>query len=179
MKRNLKIFLWSGISFGTVMGARYSHLYGPAAGLKGGILSGLLFGTLMFIIMGFLHTHAVKKMVTNNSGNALRTHHVRDLDLKSPYDRAYDLCISSLSLFRRCIIQEEDRSLGRIVARTGINWKTWGDLISITIKRTDNGYTYIEISSRPNARTTIVDYGKNLENVEKIVSFLKKNIRTA
>jgi hypothetical protein len=91
----------------------------------------------------------------------------------------FDLCVASLSLFRRCIIQEENRSLGRIVARTGINWKTWGDVITISFKRTGSNCTYIQISSRPNARTTIVDYGKNLENVERIVSFLKKNIRTA
>jgi hypothetical protein len=35
------------------------------------------------------------------------------------------------------------------------------------------------VSSRPAVRTTLVDYGKNLENVERISAFLKEQSETA
>lgn len=62
------------------------------------------------------------------------------------------------------------------MARTSVNWKTWGDTISFEITGIDDESTAVKISSRPTSRTTIVGYGKNLENVKTIVSFIEETI---
>src|SRR4030042_3387264 len=99
-------------------------------------------------------------------------HHVRNVELRVPYDEAFDLCIESLNVVKRSKIQKENRSQGKIVARTGMTWRTWGDVISFAIRNPGNDGIQIEVSSRPALRWTLIDYGKNLENVELIIGFL-------
>jgi hypothetical protein len=42
------------------------------------------------------------------------------------------------------------------------------------LRKKDENITEVEIESCPTVAMTIVDYGKSLDNVEKIASFLKK-----
>jgi len=177
MNRNLKIFLAAGIPFGIFMAILFSIIYGINTGLPGGIISGLIFGFLMFIILGFLNSRAVQKIAGNRSAESMGTFYVQNIELRLPYDRAFDLCVRSLDLIRKCRIQEEDRSRGTIIAKSSVNWKTWGDTVSFDISETDNDSTAIRVSSRPTAWSTLVDYGKNLENVKTIVSFLERSNR--
>lgn len=58
MNRNLKIFLANGIPFAIFTAVMFSSLYGINVGLPGGLVSGLFFGFLMFIILEFLHSWA-------------------------------------------------------------------------------------------------------------------------
>lgn len=175
MNRNLKIFLSNSLPFGAFMGILFSYLYGLNVGLPGGLISGLIFGFLMFVILGFLHTRAVSKISGVTSRESMSTFQDRNIKLHLPFERAFDLCLASLSEIRRSRIQEEDRSCGKIIARSSVNWKTWGDTISFNIAGTGSEETDVMVSSRPTSWSTIVDYGKNLENVEKIVSFLQKS----
>jgi hypothetical protein len=177
MNRNLKIFLATGIPFGIFMAVLFSIIYGINAGLPGGLISGLIFGFLMFIILGYLHNRAVNKIAGDISYGSMGTCHAQNIELQLPYERAFDLCIRSLDLIGRCRVLEEDRSEGMIVARSSVNWKTWGDTISYDISRTDNDSTAVKVSSRPTSWSTLVDYGKNLENVKIIVSFLEQSNR--
>ena len=99
-------------------------------------------------------------------------HHVRSVELRLPYDKAFELCVESLSTIKRCTIRNEERAQGKILARAGINWKTWGEVLSFELRHRGDEGTQIEISSRPAIRVTFVDFGKNLDNVEKISGFL-------
>lgn len=175
MNRNLKIFLAGGIPVGIFAAILFSYLYGIDLGLQGGLVSGLIFGSLMFFILGFLHSHAVKKIAGDTSKESMSTCQVRNIELPLPYDRTFNLCIKSLNLISRCRVKEEERSQGKIIARSSVNWKTWGDTISFEITGISNENTAVKVSSRPTSRTTIVDFGKNLENVITIVSFLEKS----
>ena len=175
MNRNLKIFLAGGIPFGIFTAILFSYFYGINVGLSSGLISGLIFGFLMFIIFGFLHSRAVEKISGDISEESMSTCQVRNTELQLPYDRTFDLCIESLNLISKCRVQEEDRSQGKIIARSSVNWKTWGDTISFVITAISDEKTAVKVASRPTASSTIVDYGKNLENVKTIVSFLEKS----
>ncbi len=175
MHRNLKIFIASGIPFGIFTAILFSSLYGANVGLSSGLISGLIFGFIMFIILGFLHSRAVEKIAGEKTEESMGTYQERNIKLQLPYDRTFDLCIKSLSLISRCKVREEDRSQGKIIAISSINWKTWGDTISFDITRISNKDTAVKVSSRPTSWSTLVDYGKNLENVKTIVSFLGKS----
>ena len=172
MKRNIKIFLASGIPFSIFIGILNSYIYGIPAGVISGLIAGAVFGFLMFFILGFLHGRAVKKIGDGKFGDETGVDHTRSIELNLPYDCVFDLCIRSLGLITNCKVLEEDRANGIIIAKAGINWKTWSDKVSFYINGIGNNRTNVNVSSRPTARTTIVDFGKNLDNVESIVSFI-------
>ena len=56
-----------------------------------------------------------------------------------------------------------------------MTWKTFGDVISLEVSNLDDDRTKVKILSRPLVRTTLIDYGQNLENVETIVGMMKQH----
>lgn len=173
MTRNLKIFLATAFPSALCLAVVFSHFYGHRIGLISGLSSGLVIGALMVFILGFLHDRAVRKIDINALNIPEGNIHIRELKLLLPYEKAFDICIASVSSIKGCTIRAHNRNMGRIEAATGINWKTWGDTITFEIQRMDNKNTQVIITSSPSARTTLVDFGKNLENVEKITSYIR------
>jgi hypothetical protein len=176
MNKTLKIFLISAIPFAFFMGIYYTFRYDVRTGIMAGLTGGVAVGLILAIIVGVLHRRCVQKISGQYPDEKMDVNTIRDIKLKMPIDLAFDLCIESLIRINRCIVKEEDLSLGRITAKTGINWKTWGDTISFRLSRLNDDTTLVEVSSRPTARTTLVDFGKNLENVQSIISFLKGTV---
>ena len=62
------------------------------------------------------------------------------------------------------------------MARAGISISSWGEAIEFQLKEIDADQTEIQFSSRPVLRTTLIDYGKNLRNIELLEEFLNKNL---
>jgi len=173
MNRAMKIFLASALPFGTITAVLFSFTYGPRIGLIFGLASGLFSGLVLSVILGVLHIHAVKKVAPELNAEAYGISHVRNIKLQIPHDKAFDLCISSLVRIKNCRVREQDRSQGRIIAKTSVNWKTWGD--TITFELEDAGESAdVRIISKPTNKTTLVDFGKNLENIEKITSYFRE-----
>lgn len=172
MNKNLKSFLLMGIPFGICMGLLQASEHGASAGLTKGITSGIFFGGSMTLVLGFLQRRSVRNVSPGNSADAMDVHQVRKLELRLPFDQAFDLCIESLGEIKRGKVRSQERSAGKIVAKTGMTWKTWGDTITFDLRKTGDDSVQIEVSSRPALRMTMYDYGKNLENVEALVGFL-------
>lgn len=172
MNLYLKLFLAFGVPFGIGMGAAISFLVGLPVGLLSGLLTGLFGGGLFSIIMGYLHTRSVRRMPYGEHEGAMGVRHLRRVEVRLPYDRAFDLCLSSVGAVRKGGIRVKDRSLGTIEAKAGMTWKSWGEVISFNLRRIDETRTLVEVSSKPVLPTTLVDLGKNLENVEGIAGTL-------
>ena len=99
-----------------------------------------------------------------------------------PYDEAFDLCLKAVKSLK-CKVREADRNLGKIVAikptKVPLDWVFNQELITIELQKL-NSRTGIKISSQlyPYPPTEYyVDYGSNLENVERIVSLLKEETK--
>ena len=71
-------------------------------------------------------------------------------------------------------MKKKDIFKGKIVARASITLWSWGEIISFSLSQINNQETLVEVSSKPLVPPTVFDYGKNLENVEKITQFLKQ-----
>ena len=136
-----------------------------------GIIAGLLFGTLVSYLLISLHTSLSRKVVTDSVNYDFGIIQTRRIEIPLAYEDAYSLCLQSLKTINRCSIRSQSPDEGTIKARAGINWKTWGDNVLIELVKGE-GSTIVEISSRPSARSTLVDFGKNLDNVERIKRFL-------
>jgi hypothetical protein len=60
-----------------------------------------------------------------------------------------------------------------IALKSGVSWKSWGEEIKIVLKsETDPDFEY-QISSSPRLKTTIIDFGKNLQNLNRIENVIK------
>ena len=139
--------------------------------MTNGIIAGLVFGTIASYILISLHKSFSRKVVTGSFNHDFGIFQTCSIEIPLAYKDAYSLCLQSLQTISRCSIQSQSPDEGIIKARAGINWKTWGDNVLIELVKAE-GSTIIEISSRSSARSTLVDFGKNLDNVERIKRFL-------
>jgi hypothetical protein len=70
-------------------------------------------------------------------------------------------------------IRESDLAAGRISARAGVNFRSWGESIHVYVDAEDR----VDITSESRFPLTVVDWGKNRWNVERIFTRLESLIR--
>lgn len=174
----LKIFLTAGIPFGIFAGIFYSIQYGISQGILLGLFSVLFFGGFMSLILGFLNNKSLKNMPYEISEKTTGVRHIRNIELRIPYDEAFNLCIKSCDLIKGCKIRNFDLATGIIVTKTGISFKCWGEVITFDLRKINDEKTQIVVLSKPVISTTLVDFGKNIDNVEKITTFLNDHNQT-
>jgi hypothetical protein len=167
----LKLLLLSGIPFGFLISILSTKNGEISNIILNGILSGMVFGTLVSYILISLHKSLSRKVVTDSFNHDFAIHQKRRIELPISYEDAYSLCLQSLNVINRSSVTSQSINKGEIRARAGLNWKTWGDNVFIKLIKGE-GSTIVEISSMPSARSTLVDFGKNLDNVERIKRFL-------
>jgi hypothetical protein len=170
MHRYIKVPLF----FGLFQALLYLFMYWPEWHHA---VSGFVAGTLTGFLLVLIHGYSVKRVAKDVSQDSFDVHQKRTVLLHVPYEIAFDLCREALSVFISCKIKEENRAAGKVKARTGISSNTLGCIISCEIQKVGDQLTRIEVSSRPIVRAALVDYGENLENVEKINEFLCRNDR--
>lgn len=172
MGRSLIISVASGVLSGVIEGIWLAQWYGSRAGMAGGLFTGVTAGAVLFFITGILHDRAMRKSARDVSETAGGIHHIREIEIERSFDESFDVCIESINVIRRCRLKKKDRSAGMVVAKAGINWKTWGDTITIDVCSTGERTSRIRVSSKPTHVSTIVDFGRNLQNIKSILSFL-------
>lgn len=152
----LRIGLPSGAVFGLITG-----LIERSAAL--GLVQGAIFGLLMGLVLT-----ATTAARTRGRAPDLTTRSRMDVHLAQPPTEALDDIVAILARFgARNIVRGADR----VTARTGVGWFSSGERVEITV-RPDLDATIASITSRPRLRTTIADYGRNRENVERLVVLL-------
>ena len=125
----------------------------------------------VFLPIYLLHRRALRKMGIVNIPRGERNRKI--IELRCSYNEAFNLCMSALnSVEIGAKILDVDKSSGFIVAKTRPTMKSWGEVIIFNIREVDDRVR-IEVISKPQIRTQLLDYGKNYENVKKIADFLK------
>ena len=163
------------------MGTSYSLmqtlLFWFEDGLTEELFSRAITGFVTFALLGlfltFIHSQIVKRKAGGLSEDRFGIDQQSNLTFHLPYDRAFDLCCESVEILSGRI-KKADRSYGKIEATTGWTLKTFGCVVSYEIKPIGERLTEIEVTSRPKIRTTLVDYGEDLEIVERVCKFLSE-----
>lgn len=143
-----------------------------------GLLIGLLIGGLLTAVSGLVYRVFLKRMAYGETEEAIGIRQVRRVELPITPEDAFGLCIESLRLIKGCRVYEENRSAGRLVARTNVSGRSFGEIIECNIGQAEENRVVVEISSSPVFSWTWVDYGKNLENVNLVLGFLMEQIRS-
>ena len=175
MRLYLRVFIWTGGPFGILIGLFYALMTNSLKGLLLGLYAGTAFGLFMSLILVTLHYLFSAKYRTIKGIDIGSVVQQKFMELDLSFDQAYDRCLQSINAIRKCKIESEDRSDGLINAKTSSSLKCFGENIEYRIWNSKNGITRVKIMSRPRLKTTLVDYSKNLDNIEKISSFLALN----
>lgn len=160
---------------------------------KTGVISILLFGVSMFACYYFLLEQVMNalmgvmvaavafgigigvasyygdKQLRERGYDVSSTNLNQQLNVKvtaSP-EQVFERC-KRLELFKRIDVHDHDARHAKIVARTALTWKSFGETVQIIIRKINETQTRVCILSRPALKTTLLDFGKNLENVVTI-----------
>ncbi len=72
-------------------------------------------------------------------------------------------------------IIKEDKTNLIIEYKVPISFKSWGEKVKIQIFDNKDGTSIVEISSRPIFFLTLLDYGKNRQNINQVKNLLSVN----
>jgi hypothetical protein len=164
----LSIFLYSGAFFGIGMAV----VHGPEDGswFAYALWTGIPFGLLMATFAGGLHF-----IVGRRLGNGKTPHVFQTADVV--VDLEASAAVAAAESAMRCIDIRRLKTFSdvpvRIVARTHTSWKSWGERIEVVITQAGDNRALVRIQSRPLVRLTVVDYGKGVDNVNRIVTALR------
>ena len=172
-----KIFLRASILFGLFLGVFAGWVGGIWLGLVAGIGGGLYYGLVMALAVGAYHQFSIKRLKTNYEETLLGVHQVQVLIVKQAFDEAFETCVSSALVLRKCQITQQDKESGIIRVQTGATGDSFGEKIMLMVSSTDVDTCRVTISSKPLLGGVLVDGGKNVKNLRSIVDALSK--RTA
>ena len=68
-------------------------------------------------------------------------------------------------------IRKRDQPAGRLHAIFPISWRSWGETVGVDVLGVD-GDALVQIKSRSRLPTTLIDWGKNAQNVRRFLSAL-------
>lgn len=165
----MKTFLFTGLFYGIGMGIYFSFENGFLAGSVAGLLGGVLFGFVMASSLSFFHWLNTKHMkgVSDTGPRQDST-----VVIHKGMDEAFSGCLSALDELG-AKINIKDKKTGTIKATTGISWKSFGEVISIEVTEQKKKQSNVVIRSMPKLKTTIIDYGKAIDNIKKLENLLR------
>jgi hypothetical protein len=176
MNRYLMMFLKLGAIMAISMSLIYSIGYGFPAGLIAGVVGGFLFSGVMTGVIVIIHRMTAAK-VSRPGADPTAVNQMRTIVLPMSFEDAFDICESSVQAVKGLNIKATNKQQGTIIARTSVTWKSFGEDIVYSLSQTDSSETVVRLSSKPLLATTLADYGKNFDNVEKIQSYLRSGVR--
>lgn len=143
------------------------------AGLVGGIVAWLYTS-----VLGFLHRRAVAHMPFPNKDEASSPIQERRLAVTASMKQIFQVCCEVAQSLRKSRLKVVNADEGRIIAMTGITWKSFGERVTITLRACDEHVTEVLVTSTPRLAGTAQDYGRGFENVEQICSSIECKFST-
>jgi hypothetical protein len=166
------MFIIAGTTYALLLGLLTLVSTGPAFNIITVLQAGIFFGAFMSMVCVTAHLLAIVLRRYPVSAETLGVAHARQIKITMPYSDTYNACLSSIRAIRGGHIVLADRDRGYIKARIPVNLLSFGEEIQLNIHDDDDGASQVDIYGHPVIRWTLLDYGKNLENVEKICGFL-------
>lgn len=168
-KLYLKTFLLTGVTYGAVV-LGFDLIDGNGFSLWKFLIATLFFGVSMSLILVSFHKYWLKKNgVEPITEDDLGVHQSQIIESKFNERELIERLKNNPILGKMKLAELENG----ISLKTGVTMKSWGEEIKIILKsRKEDKFEYL-ISSRPKLKTTLVDYGKNMENINLIEKVIK------
>jgi hypothetical protein len=172
MNLYLKVFLAMSIPFAAMTGVIIAGNDGIAGGISTGIAAGAAFGALASVILVTLHNKAIARLPfpTEDKSNSVKQ--LKVIYVEWDYDIAFSRCSQVLSSYGCRQIQPDPRH-GTIISKSKLDLFAALQSIGMRVIEHEPGRCEIQIISRPKMPTTLLDYGRNLRNVEELAQRLQ------
>lgn len=163
-KLYVKTFFLTGIPFGLIT-IVFDLLDGDGFKLLKFLFPAFFFGLIMSLTLVSLHKYRLKKYgVQELSDENLGVTQTKEIKTKLGKIELINKLKSDPIISKMKMIDTENG----INLKTGMTWESWGEEIKIILKSENNSDFEYQISSSPKLKMTIVDYGKNLQNLTRI-----------
>ena len=165
----LELFLKTGLPFGIFLTV-FDMLIGEDFSLWKLIFSIIFFGLLMSISSVSMQKIGLKKLgVTEFNESNLKP--FQEKEIISTLSRDEIINRFETKKWNGKIVVSKDRSA--VVIKLGYSWRSWGEKITVEMKDIENNQTQIKITSKPKSSLTLIDSGKNLENIKLVEQTLQ------
>ena len=168
-KLYLKTFLWTGIPYGLIM-IGFDLLDGDGFKLRKFLFLTFFFGITMSLILVSFHKYRLRKNgIQELTDENLGVTQTKEVKTKLTKTELIDKLKIDPIIGKMKMTETENG----VTLKTGMTWKSWGEEIIIALKsETDADFEY-QISSSPKLKTTFIDYGKNLQNINRIEDLIE------
>ncbi|WP_420126692.1 hypothetical protein [Longimicrobium sp.] len=167
-----RIFWYCGLSFGLfqfVATLVQSRSFVAAAFI--GVAAGIFFGATMGLTLTALSRWAMKRRGIERGKGGTGVDVSDGVLLPLPPQQALERCRAALAANRGLKEVRVDPARGAAYAHGRLSWASFGEKIECRVAAVEDG-SWVTIRSRPVLSTTVVDYGKNRENVQRIRTLL-------
>jgi hypothetical protein len=175
---HLRLALATGIPFAVLWGGWFA-LTGAFAPGPGGlvivavaaVVAGALFGTAMSLVLGGIQLRAERRTlgrVRGRGGCASAT-----IPVGTPAAEVLRRGAEAAAALPRAELTSVDPEAGILVLRGGMSWRSWGERIEITAAPRFDSATDVTITSRSAIPWTLVDYGVNARNVQRLAVWVR------
>jgi hypothetical protein len=177
----IRLFVLTAIPFGVLASVLIVaflvtfRIAGIGTGIMYGLTGGFCYGAMMSGILGTSHFLAAHKEGGSDWKRALSPIQVRRITLPVDDKTAVKLVGDALSELSTTLEPPETGHDGLLQIKTGTGLRSFGEAVAIKIDSAEPGMTLFTISSTPLVRTTLVDYGKGYQNVERLTDSLRKS----
>lgn len=166
----MRIFFVCGIPFGALQGAYHYYHHGWLVGILTFLLSTAVFGAGMVLTQKLSVNRRLKNIDKEGSMSAFQ---MAETQVSLPFDEAFKLSLDATRSIKDAKILVEDPGAGTIEAEVKGNISAEGESITISLFRISMERSGVVVTSVPRKGGEL-DLGKNMENVQSILSYLAK-----
>lgn len=128
-----------------------------------------VFGGLMSLTLVTIHLMKLRQAgIKNFTPESVKVFHKKDITTTLSKEDLVNKLKHDGDFRWRKFIQKENE----IIIHTASSFWSWGEKIIIRLDKSENGLYHYSVTSTPSARTTIVDFGRNLSNMLKLEKML-------
>lgn len=173
MNLYLKVFLAMSVPFSLMTGFIFAKEAGVIGGISTGIAAGAGFGALASAILVTLHNHAIARLPIPEEDKSNSVKQLKSIFVDWDYETAFTRCAQVIADYG-CRQIQPDPGNGTIISKSKMDLFAALQAIGMRVIEHEPGRCEIQILSRPKMPTTLLDYGKNLKNVEELARRLRR-----
>ena len=105
--------------------------------------------------------------------------HEETITVPVPVADAFQRSVSATEALKRAKVDQSDEQAGVVELKVGVSFKSWGERVRIELSPEGEGSTRAQVTSRASLKTTMADYGKNRDNVQRVTEWLQSGTPSA
>ncbi len=170
-------FIIVALVVGLPAGIFFSIINVSLEGFGVGLIAGVICSLLGFAVIVPVDIFTKIKCYRKYGLVDFRVRQQRILHIDADYDTICETFQQEFRAWKGMQLRNKDMKRGIIEVETRRSWKTFGEKITVTLLKSGNRRVLVTISSKPRIFTTMLDYSKNFENLERIIQGIKDRLK--